>query len=130
MREALAHRAARPRVLGKDDCVPFVADHVLRRTGVDLIAEWRGKYSTEAERDALLNEEGGLARAVIRRMRGSTGWRRIDPGHALDPAIGLLQVGDDCFCGLSIGYGHWMVRAMDRAFYLPDDYCRRAWQWG
>lgn len=45
---------------GELDCARFVADFVLAEVGVDPLARWRGRYSTEAEADAILRANGGL----------------------------------------------------------------------
>lgn len=43
---------------GVHDCTLFAADAVQAMTGVDLAADWRGKYSTLAEGEDLLRAAG------------------------------------------------------------------------
>jgi hypothetical protein len=46
LRDAV-HRHHAPFSWGSNDCCSFVCDCVLAMTGVDIFAEFRGKYSTE-----------------------------------------------------------------------------------
>ena len=50
----IVSRRAMPFEWGKNDCGLFAADAILAMTGVDLAAEIRGTYSTEAEANAAL----------------------------------------------------------------------------
>lgn len=47
-------------IWGKNDCVIFAADCVLRLTGFDPAERWRGSYSTEKEAVVLLRRHGGV----------------------------------------------------------------------
>ena len=51
----LAHRA-KPFAWGEHDCALSVCNHVLAMTGVDLAAEFRGKYGSEAEALAIIQK--------------------------------------------------------------------------
>lgn len=53
---------------GRFDCVHFVGDWVQRCTGEDPISEYRDGYSTKEEADALLETEGGLYQALVKRF--------------------------------------------------------------
>lgn len=74
---------------GRLDCCTFVADWVLILTGEDPMAEYRGRYATEAEAFALLTEiDGTLYRALRKRFgnpvhplkaqRGDIAYRKDD----------------------------------------------------
>ncbi|MBN8292801.1 hypothetical protein JI664_12575 [Rhodobacter sp. NTK016B] len=45
---------------GTLDCVLATCDHVLRVTGIDPAAPWRGSYSDEAGARAIYEEHGGV----------------------------------------------------------------------
>ena len=47
-------------IWGANDCLMFAADAVLALTGFDPAAQWRGRYSTKEEAEALLHEFGGV----------------------------------------------------------------------
>jgi hypothetical protein len=66
--EALAdfveERRATPFAWGSNDCVTHAADAVLAMTGVDVLGELRGSWSTESAALALLDGLGGMQAAV------------------------------------------------------------------
>lgn len=57
--EFLVARASEPFAWGKNDCALFVADGIVALTGVDIAAEFRGQYATEAEAFALIETVTG-----------------------------------------------------------------------
>ena len=59
----LLARAKTPFAWGTNDCCLFPADAIQAFTGVDLAADFRGKYSTEAEALALIKTVTGGATA-------------------------------------------------------------------
>jgi len=59
--EFLLARAARPFVWGENDCALFCADGIEAMTGVDIAAEFRGKYHDEASALALIKTVTGGA---------------------------------------------------------------------
>lgn len=81
MSEQLAHTLALWRrspgvVYGSLDCMLAVSDHVLRVTGIDPAAPWRGAYSSAEDAERLIAEHGtlyGLAAYAMRRAGFRTG---------------------------------------------------------
>ena len=71
---------------GRFDCCTFACDWVVEATGVDPMADYRGRYASKDEALAMLraNEDGTLEAAYRRRF-----------GDAVAPA--LLQRGDLAF---------------------------------
>lgn len=61
---ALEAARAQPFVWGHHDCVTFAADCALAMTDADPLAEWRGRWTSEAEAVALLADLGGLRGAL------------------------------------------------------------------
>lgn len=49
LHEFLIERAERPFTWGENDCALFVADAILAMTGVDIAADFRGRYANEEE---------------------------------------------------------------------------------
>ena len=103
--ERLAERCAGPIRWGVNDCVPLCADHLRERTGDDLLGEWRGRYSTREERDAILGHPHGFVRLVLQRMHAAPGWRRVAPADARDPALGLAFVENCWVVAIALGAG-------------------------
>ena len=55
----LEQRARRPFAWGVNDCALFAADGIRAITGVDIAADFRGKYSDEAGAMAAVKEVAG-----------------------------------------------------------------------
>jgi hypothetical protein len=49
LHEFLIERADRPFTWGENDCALFVADGILAMTGIDIAADFRGRYSNEED---------------------------------------------------------------------------------
>lgn len=47
-------------VWGRSDCIMATCDHVLRVTGIDPAAPWRGSYADEAGARAIYEAYGGV----------------------------------------------------------------------
>src|SRR3990167_1641823 len=62
--DAIEAARERPFSWGSRDCALFAADVVKARTGEDLAASFRGRYSSRAEAVALLGARGGLEALV------------------------------------------------------------------
>lgn len=61
--------------IGRLDCSIFVADWVCRRSGLDPVADVRGRYSSEDEYLRILQGEGGFLHATGVRLN-KVGWVR------------------------------------------------------
>ena len=59
LNDFLVTHAHQPFVWGTNDCCTFPADAIEAFTGTDLAADFRGKYSTEAEAFALIKTVTG-----------------------------------------------------------------------
>lgn len=59
--EFLLARAKMPFAWGQNDCALFAADGVLALTGIDIAADFRGKYSDEASAFAAIKSIAGGA---------------------------------------------------------------------
>lgn len=80
-----------PHVYGKLDCSLWASDWVRQQTGVDLAADWRGRYGTREQYMRLLLAEGGLVRVAARAL-ATVGATRIDPADAQPGDIGIIVV--------------------------------------
>lgn len=93
---------------GAFDCVHFAADWVFRLTGDDHLAAYRGRYSTQAEGEALLAEIDGTLLEALKKRFGAP----IHPAHAQRGDIAYL---DGVGCGIYFTSGARMA-----ALFLGD----------
>jgi len=96
----LIARAKTPFVWGQNDCCLFPADAIQAFTGVDPAADFRGKYSTEAEALALIHSvTGGStvedAAAWCAQKHGLVEWTRNGAPSPLFAQRGDLVVLND-----------------------------------
>lgn len=126
--EILGRRHAGPVRWGEDDCAHFCASIIRAATGDDLLDGAECEPPTESGAVALLEREGGLARAVLRRMRDRAGWRSVAPCEASPPALGIGRYGPLLLCCVSIGRGWWVSRVDDGVTVIQSEHIKRAWQ--
>lgn len=72
--------------IGGNDCAMMVADWISEQRGVDLAAEFRGTYASEAEFAALVGREGGLVPLFDRLARA------VNIVRTTAPALGDVGV--------------------------------------
>ncbi|MGO4127803.1 hypothetical protein AB4Z01_25640 [Inquilinus sp. YAF38] len=107
-----------PFVLGRMDCSLWAADWVLRQTGVDLAASWRGTYGTEREYMRLLLAEGGLVRVAATAMT-RLGARRVAPADARAGDVGIIVTERGPALAIR-GQLAWMAKTGDQLSTTPD----------
>lgn len=83
----LDERATAPFVWGRNDCVTFAADWILDATGVDVIADIRGKWRSESGAARTIRKLGGLAAATSLRLAP------VGLGLAHRGDVGLIDLG-------------------------------------
>jgi hypothetical protein len=76
--EFIEERRAMPFAWGKNDCATFAADWVLKASGCDLAAPFRGRYHTPLGAMRMLKPAGG----VIGIAGGNGQLREIEPQRA------------------------------------------------
>lgn len=103
--------------LGRMDCSIWVADWVRKRTGVDLAADFRGRYSTRAEYLRLIIPLGNLVRIASRRL-ASIGAELIPEGEAQPGDIGVVPSTDGPVLAIR-GDGEWLCKTDDRLLTAP-----------
>lgn len=106
-----------PFAYGKLDCTLWAADWIRQQTGVDLAADWRGQYSTEAEYRRLLLAEGGLVRVVARAMK-RLGAHQIPPADAQPGDIGIIVTEKGPATAIR-GQLAWMAKTGDQVATTP-----------
>lgn len=76
---SLGEWAATPFEWGEHDCALAVCNHIHAMTGVDVAAEIRGKYSSEAGAEAMLHSLGGASlEAVVEQLAAKHGFLEVN----------------------------------------------------
>ncbi len=98
----------------------FPANWILRQTGIDAAAEWRGRYDDEEGAFRFMEEAGGLV-AIFDRGCPTAGMvRTFTPGPGAvgviaSPGVrggvlGGICLGRRLWASVAVGGGLWMVR--------------------
>lgn len=113
-----------PFAWGTQDCCTLAADAVVATTGIDIFARWRGKYTTEAEADALIGPAGldGAALALM----AEWGAPLCMPATAQRGDIALVAVGNALLLGVVVG-DRIAAPGPDGLVFLKIDTARRVW---
>lgn len=122
--ELVEARRSLPFDWGTQDCCVFPFDAVLAMTGVDMFAFYRGRYSTEAEANALIGA-AGLDGAVLALMAGF-GAPLILPSTAQRGDVALVVVGNMELLGLVVG-DRVAVTGTDGLVFVKNATARRVW---
>lgn len=120
-------RRAMPFAWGSNDCCLFSADAILAMTGVDLMAGYRGKYSSALSAVRAFKAVGGLESGVVASCKSAGFDERAN--------INFAQRGDLVLWGtpthgpaMGICLGVFGVFASTKsAVEIPTAQCRRAW---
>ena len=120
--QLVAERMRTPFDWGSHDCVLWAADAVLAVSGVDLAAEYRGTYGTDAEAMRLLKRKGGLE------VLGDLAGERIRPLAAGVGDVGIVsdETGREMF-GVCAGAA-WLVATAEGLGAISLDKARVAWR--
>lgn len=95
---------------GKSDCAMFAADAILAMTGVDLAADFRGKYSDEAGARGLFESAIAHASQVLPAI--DLGFARrgdlvLTRNGSADPGLGIVGLdGRSALCASDRGFIH------------------------
>ena len=127
----LLERAGKPFEWGVNDCCLFPADAIEAFTGVDLAAEFRGRYTSEAEAFALIKSvtgaEGVEAAAAYCAERACL-LERTNPLMAQRGDLVVLENEGRMIAGIVHLNGRQAVTvAEDGLVLLPLTAVRRAW---
>lgn len=110
---------------GVHDCVLWAADAVLACTGQDPAAEWRGRYSTEAEAEAILGGAAGLY-GLVRQAEAARGTTQCPNAAAQRGDTALVEHGNTLMMGVVLGE-LIAVPGVDGLVFVPLAAARRAW---
>lgn len=122
LQRCIAERRKLPFAWGSQDCVLFAADCAGACTGVDLAAEFRGKYSTILTAQRLVDAMGGLGAIAAARLG-----EEIAPKLAQTGDVGLLLNGGRECLGV-FGGAMWLAPGVDGLCSLPASQVLRAWR--
>lgn len=76
-------------IWGTHDCIMATCDHVLRVTGIDPAAPWRGAYSDEAGARAIYEAHGGVL-ALFDYGMALAGFERGDRSRGLPVVADIM----------------------------------------
>lgn len=118
-------RRSLPFVWGEQDCMTFACDGVVEMIGVDPIADKRGQWTTEAEGDAIVAEEGGFEAMMAARMAAAE-LPEVAPAFAQRGDIALVHYGNQETAGLIVGTTV-AIPGATRVALISRRYIHRAW---
>lgn len=133
----LLSRAFTPFAWGAHDCALFAADGVEAMTGVDIAAEFRGKYSSEDGAVEVIREVCGLSAGVTPTVADAAAHCAelhglVELEHPLKAQRGdlvVLEESDRMIAGLVHLSGRHIVAAGERGLKrLPISLVHRAWR--
>lgn len=96
-----AERAEMPFAWGAQDCVSFAADAALALTGIDPLAEFRGRYEDEESAYKLVGE-GGL-QAFVSQLMAQFGAQECPVEFAQRGDWAMVLVGNNLVTGVVVG---------------------------
>jgi hypothetical protein len=108
-----AHRPM-PFEWGSNDCALFPADGWKVMTGVDLAADFRGRYDTERGARRIAREAGGMRELVLR-----AGLMEKPKDFAQRYDVVLVPTEGWETLGLNIGNGYWCAPGPDGLVFRP-----------
>lgn len=118
----VSQRMRMPVVWGVHDCCLFAADALQAVTGVDVAADLRGTYSTQAEADAVLLAHGGLVELCIARAGPVVPTALAQPGDVGLALLGKVRALAVC------GGAHFLAPGPLGLVPLPRAQVLRAWR--
>lgn len=110
---------------GVHDCGMFAADVAQALTGEDPAAWLRGRYSSEAELEAIIVPMGGIEAAIEHTM-AEFGAPECPPAYAQRGDWALVEVGNDLMTGVVLG-DRVAVPGLDRLQFVPLRKALRTW---
>jgi len=120
-------RRAMPFKWGKNDCCLFACDAVIEMTGIDLAAEYRGKYNSALGAYRLINHHGGVVGA-FKRACAPAGIEEVDVKFAQTGDVVAIDSGKH---GMALGIclSHLSVFASSQgAVFLPPSRWLNVWR--
>lgn len=109
LQEQIKHAKLKSFEWGKFDCCLFAADTVYAMTGVDPVAEFRGRYSTRIGAAKLIKAAGGFEamitavlgppKSILKVSRGDVVLGEVSSLEHLGPVLGVCEGGVSWFVG-------------------------------
>jgi hypothetical protein len=120
-----------PFAYGSFDCLSFAAGAVALLTGTDIMAPFRGKYSTHTGAMRIARRVYGSRTVpeVLAAMMQQHGWKEISPMFAQRGDIVLVEFNRDRMVGILHPNGREAVITTDKGLWrVPLLSVRRAWK--
>ena len=124
--EAVERALDGPRAVGRCDCVTAACDAFAEMFGIDPIATWRGRWSSDADAAAILAAEGGPVRLAVGAFLDA-GLVRRAPADARPGDLALLNFVGSVILGNAIGGGMFATKAPDGMAFLHERRALGCW---
>lgn len=121
--ETVAEVMGRPWAWGEADCCASACDVFARWYGIDLMAGFRGRYSTQIGAARIINRMGGFA-AMAERMAAQAG---LDEGTRAPGEIGVV-IGADGGLALGVSYAPGIWAAKTETGFAATGKVLRCWR--
>lgn len=119
-----AERQAQPFAWGVQDCVSLAADAAVALTGLDPLTEYRGRYASEAEAEALMGDDD--LQAFVARLMAEFGAPECPVNFAQRGDWAMVQVGNQLVTGVVMG-GRVAAPGARGVAYVPIKRAICAW---
>ncbi len=121
--DAIKRHADRPFCWGTSDCVSLAADAVEAQSGVDPMAGFRGRYTTEIGAKRILAKES---------LKGLSGvldglFPSVDVNHAQRGDLGLVEY-DGANCCVVVMGAHAVGKSISGRLLLPVQLIKQAYK--
>jgi hypothetical protein len=130
MASAIEAAGAAPFAWGSNDCSLFVCDVILAMTGVDLAADFRGKYATRDEAAALIGfaTDGGGLEDLVEQLCGANAMPEVEVNFAWRGDVALHDTADGPCLGVIDREGGVYLTEKHGLRFLPRGDIRRTWR--
>ncbi|WP_298958361.1 hypothetical protein [uncultured Roseibium sp.] len=107
----------------RNDCCAFPGGWVWAQTGIDPVAEWRGRYQSESEALAFVEDCGGVPQIMDKGLKRA-GMKRTRAPREGD--VGCVAI-DGVAVGAIMKSGLWWVLGPQGKFPVRSARLLRAW---
>jgi len=130
MGKAIEKAEATPFAWGSNDCCLFVCDVILAMTGVDLGADFRGKYDTREGAEALIGfaTDGGDLELFVEQMCRQNHMPEVEVNFAWRGDVALHDADAGPCLGIIDGDGAVYLSEKHRLLMIPRGDIRRTWR--
>lgn len=122
----LPHVINKPFKWGAQDCCMFAADSIYVMTGIDILEEYRNKYSSAKGAQKILDEHGGTLSKFLTVVCRKHGLKKAEPNIAQNGSLCLIKtdIGD---AAAILWNGKVWAQGPDGVITAPKSVIKRIW---